>query len=342
MIKNLILFSLLICFIGCLQNDLAEKDEVQFPQLSGPYLGQTPPNTEPQLFAPGIVSTGMYNRDVAMTPDGNEIYFCISTLGYNLIFFSKQVDGFWTEPEIAPFISNDAYMYYEPHITPDGKQLLFLSNMPSEERKEGNEDIWAVKRIGDGWGKPYNLGDPICTEHAEYFPSVTNDATLYFSRQNKNERINYIYRSAFINGKYEAPEKLGPEVNCGTNRYNTYIDPNERYIIVPAVGMKDSYGGADYYIVFRDENDQWSKPINMGRQVNTKSGQEYSPYVSPDGKYFFFMSARTLPGIASSDEKITYRKLKELQDRPQNGNSDIYWIDASFIKDLKPSAESLH
>ena len=80
----------------------------------------------------------------------------------------------------------------------------------------------------------------------------------------------------------------------------------------------------------------------MGSKINTKSGREYSPYVSPDGKYFFFMSARMVPENASSDEKITYRKLKELQNRPQNGNSDIYWIDASFIKDLKPNDESPH
>ena len=46
-----------------------------FPILSGPYLGQMPPGKEAQIFAPDIVSTGFHNRDVAMLPDGSELYF---------------------------------------------------------------------------------------------------------------------------------------------------------------------------------------------------------------------------------------------------------------------------
>ena len=38
----------------------------------GPYVGQVPPGSTPSLFAPGFVSTGMVERDVAMTPDGRE------------------------------------------------------------------------------------------------------------------------------------------------------------------------------------------------------------------------------------------------------------------------------
>ena len=61
--------------------------------------------------------------------------------------------------------------------------------------KEGNEDIWVVDRIGKSWGKPYNLGEPICTEDAEFFPSLTNDGTMYFTRQFKGGNTNIIYRS---------------------------------------------------------------------------------------------------------------------------------------------------
>ena len=44
-------------------------------ELRGPYLGQEPPGLEPRLFAPGVVSTGLATRDLAMTPDGDELYF---------------------------------------------------------------------------------------------------------------------------------------------------------------------------------------------------------------------------------------------------------------------------
>ena len=331
------LYTILITIIFyCYILNLFAQNPSSFKELSGPYLGQAPPGNEPELFAPGLISTAMYTRDMAMTPDGNEIYFCISALGYNLIFYTKQIDGHWTEPEPVPFISDFKYMYYEPHITPDGRRMLFLSNMPQKDGGEQSEDIWAVDRNGDGWSRPYNLGLPINTDGNEFFPSVTRDGTLYFTRAEKGSRIHFIYRSRFVNNKYEEPEKLGPEVNCGTNRYNAYIDRDERFIIVPAVGMEDSYGGTDYYIVFTDGDDSWSPPINMGNKVNSRSRGEYSAYISPDNKYFFFMSTRTSINNESSIEKVTYERLKQLYNKPQNGNADIYWMDASFIQALKP------
>ena len=330
----LVLVSIIIIIFSCLNN----KSEIQssFPDLSGQYLGQTPPSDTPELFAPGIISTPMYTRDITMTPDGNEIYFCISAFRYNLIFYTKQVNGKWTEPEPAPFITDPKYMFYEPHITNDGKKLMFLSNMPREEGEEEIQDIWAVDRIDDGWSKPYNLGAPVNSSGSEFYPSTTRDGTMYFTRAEKGSRINNIFRSKFVNGKYQEPEKLGREVNCGTNRYNAYIDPAERFIIVPATGMEDGIGGTDYYIVFRDENDKWSRPINLGEKINSVRGAEWSSYISPDGKYFFFMSSKT----ASINEKPSYRTFKELFNKPQNGNSDIYWVKSDFLFELKEKVKN--
>ncbi|MCU0646050.1 MAG: hypothetical protein MUC94_17540, partial [bacterium] len=62
-----------------------------FPKLTDSYLGQAPPGNEPLLFAPGIVSDGLHNRDLTMTPDGREIYFCSAAGNYNYmaIFCTK-------------------------------------------------------------------------------------------------------------------------------------------------------------------------------------------------------------------------------------------------------------
>ena len=306
-----------------------------FSKLSGPFLGQILPGGNPEIFAPGLISTAMYTRDITMTPDGNEIYFCVSVLEYNLIFYSKQINGTWTEPAPATFISDYNKMYYEPHITHDGKRLLFLSNMTINENELPTQDIWAVDRQGDTWGTPYNLGEPINTNGNEFFPSTTKDGTLYFTRAEKGNRIHYIYRSKYFNGKYQEPEQLNSNVNCGTNRYNAFIDPDEQFIIIPVVGMEDGLGGADYYIVFRDNQDNWSKPINLGSKINQESGAEWSPYISPDGKYFFFMSTRTNKFDSSTDEFPSYSKLLNSSIELGNGNSSIYWVKSDFLYELQ-------
>jgi hypothetical protein len=80
--KLLILVFTILTAFACNQVVETHPDKVPFPPLSGPYLGQSLPDSIPQLFAPGVVSTGMFTRDVAISPDGKEIYFCVAIGNY--------------------------------------------------------------------------------------------------------------------------------------------------------------------------------------------------------------------------------------------------------------------
>jgi hypothetical protein len=337
-IHVLIALAVLVSGVGCATQDAG------FPELTGDYLGQAPPGAEPQLFAPGIVSTGMYVRDIAVTPDGNEIYFGTSLGNFTVIMQSKRVDGVWTKPEVAPFSSNPDYFSYEPHIAPDGQRLFFLSNrprdggpLPDDQRGRWvNEDIWVMDRVEDGWGEPYNLGPPVNSDSSEFFASVTHDGTMYFSRSLPSGEA-YIYRSRMVDGHYVDAERLPPQVNSTNAQYNAFIAVDESYLIVPVFGREDSFGGTDYYIVFRNQSDEWSEPVNMGEKINTARSGEYSPYVTRDGKYFFFMSTRG-GSWDNVPDTLTYDYLWQIFQGPQSGNSDIYWVDAGFIEELRESA----
>ncbi len=336
-IKVLILLS--ICIVG--KSGFSHektKSSSDFPILKGQYLGQTPPGMTPEIFAPGIVSTGLPNRDVAISPDGKEMYFGIHTenFQYSTILITKQIDDHWTRPEVVSFAIDPRYVYLEPFISCDGNKLFFLSNMPKDDTgNPGDEDIWVVEKNEGGWGKPTNLGDPVNSDGQEYFPALTEDGTLYFTRAKKGERIHYIYRSRFVDGKYTTPEKLPEQINCGRNRFNAYVAPDESYVVVPAVGVEEGVGGVNYYIVFKDEEDSWQEPVNMGPIINSPKGNGWSFYVSPDKKFVFFMSTRKLPE-EKQPQSLNYEFFKNLSSIPENGNSDIYWIDAKIIETLKP------
>lgn len=325
-------------FISCSSTPEPTKTETSFPDLSGPYLGQALPDSVPELFAPGVVSTGMFTRDVAISSDEKEIYFCIAigNYTYSTILYTKEVDGKWIAPEIVPFSGGPGVMDFEPALSADGSKLYFLSNRPDGDEPVGDQDIWMVERTTGDWGVPQNLGEPVNTDGGEFFPSVTSDGTLYFTRNEKGSRLNQIFRSRWEDGAFLEPELLPAQVNCGTNRYNAFVAPDESYMIVPAVGMPDAYDGVDYYMVFRDENDNWSEPVNMGAEVNLDNARGWSPYVSPDGKQFFFMATRTNE-IGEAD--WSYENLKTLYNSPGNGKADIYWVDAGFFRILKEKAQ---
>jgi hypothetical protein len=331
MMKNYLWIFLFILnlFIGC---DNFQKVETV---SSGNYLGQTPPLNQPKLFAPGIVSTGMYERDITMTPDANEIYFSriLGNFEFSKIMVIKRINGVWTDPEVASFSMNSNNKDLEPCISPDGSKFYFVSDRPDSagKRYDKNNDIWVMNRIGSDWSKPFNLGSPINSDLPEFFPSLTNNGTIYFTRD--LDGGSYIYKSVFINGKFTEPKKLNNKINSTNNQFNAFIAPDESYIIVPTYGRKESLGATDYFICFNLGHEVWTDPIHMGSLINSKSRDEYSSFVSRDGRYLFFMSSDFNKSNVNFKEDYN---LKGLHNMPENGSPDIYWISADFIKTLKP------
>lgn len=331
-------FTILLLITSCQQAHVDKKSETGLPQLTDQYLGQNPPGDSALIFAPGIVGTGMYTRDIAISPLGDEIYYGVSLGGYTYttILVCRQIDGRWTDPEVASWCSDPNTMYLEPAMNHAGDKLFFLSTMADGDEEAGDQDIWYVERREEGWSEPLNVGPPINSENAEFFPSLTADGHMYFTRAAKGSQLNQIYRSKLANGVYQEPELLPPQVNCGSNRFNAFISLDEEYIIVPALGMEDTYGGADYYIAFRDEQDKWSDPQQMGPTVNSAAMREWSPHVSRDGKYMFFMSDRTKNARA---EEWNYDAIKTMHNNPGNGNASIYWVAAGIIEKLRKTAK---
>lgn len=304
------------------------------------YLNQTPPSDTPVVFAPGIISTGLFERDIAISKNGDEIYFCvaISNMSLTKIAVTKFLNGKWTKPEIAEFSKNPEWNDIEPCISPDGNKFYFASTRPNPNGSEENYDIWVMDKTDNGWGKAKNLGTPVNTNGDEFFPSLTKDGTIYFTRSPYDEKSDHIFRAKYENGTFQQVEKLGKEVNCGIAEFNAFISPDESYIIVCVQGRKDSIGPIDYYIVFRNESDKWSKPINLGDKINTKGFLEYSPYVSRDGNYFFFMATRNKSNIELFGNVVNYKDFQNAINKPENGNTDIYWVNTNFIKNLKETS----
>ncbi len=306
-------------------------------ELIGDYLGEAIPSDTALIFAPGLVSTGLNERDFAITRDGNEIFFSrdAGDYRYTTIFHSQRTDGKWSRPEVFELFRDARYKYLEPHMSPEGNRLYFISNMPADSSSIGNEDIWYTELTDGKWSRPVNIGFPVNTALKEYFPSLTAGGTIYYTHPDSITHEEFIYRSRRINGIYQKPERLGPEVNIGRARYNAFIAPDESFIIVPAYGMADSYGGTDYYIVFRDTTDRWSKALNMGDEINSRNPEEWSAALTTDGKFLFFMSSRMDESPSSEYSEEFFNKLHL---SPRNGNTDIYWISSSVIEKLRSQA----
>jgi WD40-like Beta Propeller Repeat len=106
------------------------------------------------------------------------------------------------------------------------------------------------------------------------------------------------------------------------------IAPDESYIIFAGTSLPESRGACDLYVSFRGDG-VWTKPTNLGDKINSV-GWDFSPKVSPDGKWFFFTSNR---GFADKplEKRLSYKELLQKLHSPGNGLRDIYKIDISAL-----------
>ncbi|TYB31721.1 MAG: hypothetical protein FXF47_02305 [Candidatus Mcinerneyibacterium aminivorans] len=323
------LMVILLIFVLFASVNAKGDSDTKLLDRKGMIIGENPPKDKPELFAKGIVSTGMFERDITFSPDYSQCYFRIQLGGRATIITLKQKNRKWTKPHVAEF--SGIYNDMEPHISPDGKYLYFVSNRPMDDSKQPLDEtnIWRMKKNGKKWGKPEPLGEKINGRGNVYYPSVTKNNQLYFTRRDENNN-EYIFVSDYENGKFKNPVKLPDTINSGKYQFNAAISPDGDYIIVPVFGRKDSIGATDYYISFK-KDDKWGKLKNLGSMINSEKS-EYAPYITPDGKYLFFQSQQ---GSIKNMEKMSYEKLKKIFKNPRNGLSDIYWISTEFLYELK-------
>jgi ankyrin repeat protein len=287
----------------------ADTSPQKFPNLNGPYLGQTPPGTKPELFAPDIVSTKDGGHGgITFSSDGTEAYwsaqFYPSDSGHAIpaLLTSREDNGRWTIPEFPDFTNGLEYRDNEPFLSMDGKGLYFLSLRPLApgESLTKKQNVWIVKRDKSGWGEPYPAPGKLNDLNLHWQLSVAESGDLYI--QGRGEAGFDIYVSKWADGEYQIPEALDPPINTPGLETCPYIAPDESHLLFSSDGH--GYDDLHIYISFKTDNNTWSQPIATGLWG-------VGALVSHDGRYLFYNGT-------------------------VNNVEGFYWIDASYLQSLRP------
>jgi Tol biopolymer transport system component len=277
--------------------------ETDFPKLTGPYLGQTPPVQGPVLFAPGIVSNGRNHSSIAISPDGKELYWSGAE---RKIWFTKLETGRWAKPEVVSFCKEDSYEYDNPFITPDGKKMFCTSFRPGAVSQE-KETIWHAERSQSGWSDLKPISSVLNETPLHWSISVSNSGTLYFQFQDASGKssggIGDIYYSKLVNGGYTKPVSIGSAINTPATETCPHIAPDESYIVFTRFDETD-VKNTGIFISYKDKSGNWRPPVMAEGGTKEKGG--LSPRISPDGKYLFYV------------------------------NGGMWWMPADFIEELRP------
>lgn len=278
----------------------AQHDE--FPVLRGPYLGQKPPGTQPEVFGPGVISVdeNFEHSAAVFSPRGDEVFWCTNVGWYTengrqgmlRLYYMKMVDGTWTAPQKAPFAKD--IRVERPVFSPDGNSLYF--ERESDLTRESDVDIYVVHRTDDGWSDPEPVSTLINSPAIERLHCVTADGSMYFTR-NLMRDDEEVLVSRWLAGAFTAPEKLGDAYNQNVPEYAIIFGPNEDYMLI---NQQAAQASANVFVCYKRADGSWSDRI----ETPYYSGGFLA--LSPDGKYLFTMGEA------------------------------IYWISTSFVEDLRP------
>ncbi len=228
---------------------------------------------EPELFAPGIVSdpdSSEYSG--TFSPDGSEYYFYrFSENSESRLFFTRWVDGKWTEPEPLAFTAG--YSAFEPFVTVDNQWLYFAWEYPDPAAQPGIPAYFVVERTQNGWSEPRYAGQGM-------FLSSSRDGQLYITdMSSRSSGRTYLATVTVENGLFTDYERV-PIQAYGGSQAHPCIALDGSYLLF------DIQGGNYLFVSFKNADGTWGEPIDL-----TQHG--FDPLaggatISPDGKYLFF------------------------------------------------------
>ncbi|WP_298902267.1 hypothetical protein [uncultured Psychroserpens sp.] len=169
------------------------------------------------LFFSRIINTKDNEGQVAFSPDEQTMYFTRSkrenSRNYQLykVVLEENSNGNWVN-EVELNISNDGYSIENPHVSFDGTELYFSSNMPGSF---GGYDLYVSHINPDGsLEQPQNLGPKINTQFDDKFPHLSKDGKkLFFSSKGHNAIGGFDIFVSSISEDIKTPRNLGTEVN---------------------------------------------------------------------------------------------------------------------------------
>lgn len=239
----------------------------------------------------------------------------------------------------------------------DGNEVYWVSR----ENQESKLSIWMMQRINNRWTEPEIinlLGDSVNL----FDPYLTIDGKkLYFGAdKNGNADIWYAERQG---NTWNKPQNIGLPINNKDGQCQGSLTEN----------------GTIYYIDYRVIDKKWTcdilkskfkngvilKPDTLPVSINSKSSEDWTPFIAPDESYIIFSSRReqkygdlyisfhdiqtdywseainlgesinspsqeTFPVVSPDGRYLFFTRWTD-----EKNDMDVYWVSSSFIDSLK-------
>jgi OOP family OmpA-OmpF porin len=175
-----------------------------------------------------------------------------------------------------------AFPTSDPRLVPDANWLISNVDFAREKIKEplDFEPVKMSERINGG---------PL-----QYFPVLTADESkIFFTRREApdpqfDEDIYISEKDS--SGQWSFPFPISRTINTQYNEGTCTISADGKILIFTSCMGRRNFGSCDLFVSYREGID-WSRPVNLGQNINSSSWDS-QPALSADGRRLYFVSER--------------------------------------------------
>jgi outer membrane protein OmpA-like peptidoglycan-associated protein/tetratricopeptide (TPR) repeat protein len=218
-----------------------------------------------------------------------------------------------------------------------GREVLSNSKTISRWNNQRFTNLYKARVTSSGKIEaPEKFSKEVNSKFHESTPVFTNDGqTMYFTRNNFNEgkrgqddkhvTLLKLYKASLINNEW----KNVVELPFNSDLYSVAhpaLSPDDK-VLYFASNMPGTIGQSDLYMVEILSDNSYSKPVNLGKGINTE-GRETFPFISDDGYLYYASDGH--PGLGGLDVFVSkldmYQPTGEIQNvgAPINSTTDDF------------------
>ena len=238
----------------------------------------------------------------------------ISLLIASLDFAKTELASGGSDIELVmlPEEINRYKLQYLPSVTIDNATMFFTKR----DYVQGDEDIVVSYFRDNKWTPARSVSDRINSPLNEGACAVSADGrTMIFTSCDGKNSVGScdLYITKKIGDVWSRPKNLGKPVNSiyWESQPSLSADGKTLYFSSNRTG---GYGGRDIWVT-KSINGKWSKPENLGPDINTRS-DETTPFIHPNG-ISLYLSANGFPGMGGYDLYVS-NKIDSVWGKPKN------------------------
>jgi len=191
-------------------------------------------------------------------------------------------------------------LQYFPVLTADQQQLIFTRRVG--DTPNDDEDLVICNRDAHGrWTSPISISRNINTRLNDGTCTISADGRklIFSSCAGRDGTASCdLYESKKVGDEWTVPKNLGKNVNSAAWEAHPSLSADGRTLYFSS-DRRSGIGRYDIWISTLDDNEQWTRAVNAGKQVNTIY-DEYSPFIHANNQTLFFAS-NGLPGFGGFD-----------------------------------------